>query len=113
MSTFLIDENLPIKVNIWNGPEFQFVTAALQSKSDSWLWNYARSENLTIVTKDADFSYRILTSSPPPKVIHLKLGNLRLKEFAEVMEKRWDSISALSSTHKLVYVLADRLEGVK
>ena len=111
MSRFLIDENLPVKVNVWRGSGFEFVTSSFQSESDDWIWNYARANDLTIVTKDSDFSYRILTSVPPPKVIHLRLGNVRLREFAEIMDRRWESIILLSETHKLVKVLPDRLEG--
>ncbi|MGD9561414.1 MAG: DUF5615 family PIN-like protein [Pyrinomonadaceae bacterium] len=112
MSRFLIDENLPVKVNVWQGSDFEFVGAAFQSESDSWIWDYARSRDLTIVTKDSDFSYRILTAIPPPRVIHLKLGNVRLREFAEIMKTRWTSIAELSATHKLVNVLPNRLEGI-
>ncbi len=78
MSTFLIDENLPVKTNLWNGPDFEFVASLFQSELDNSIWEYARANHLTIVTKDSDFSYRILTSDPPPRVIHIKFGNLRL-----------------------------------
>ncbi|MBX3245415.1 MAG: DUF5615 family PIN-like protein [Acidobacteria bacterium] len=113
MSRFLIDENLPVKVNVWRGSEFEFVTSSFQSESDDRIWDHAKANDLTIVTKDSDFSYRILASAPPPKVIHLRLGNVRLREFADIMEKRWKSIILLSKTHKLVNVLPDRLEGVE
>lgn len=113
MTRFLIDENLPVKVNVWRGSEYEFVTSAFQSESDDMIWDHAKANDLTIVTKDSDFSYRILASAPPPKVIHLRLGNVRLREFADIMEKRWRSIILLSNTHKLVNVLPDRLEGVE
>ena len=35
------------------------------------LWNYAKENNLTIITKDADFSVKIsMAEEAPPKVIH-------------------------------------------
>ncbi|MEZ4821876.1 MAG: DUF5615 family PIN-like protein [Ignavibacteria bacterium] len=37
------------------------------------MWEYAKENNLTIISKDADFSSRILIKSPPPKVIHIRL----------------------------------------
>ncbi|MDQ7083874.1 MAG: DUF5615 family PIN-like protein [Sulfurovum sp.] len=42
-------------------------------------WKYARDNNLTIVTKDADFSDLVLLNNPPPSVIHVKLGNMKMK----------------------------------
>lgn len=64
------------------------------------------------MTKDSDFSYRILTSDPPPKIIHIKFGNLRLKDFNALIGKQWDKIRELSATHKLVNVFADRIEAI-
>jgi predicted nuclease of predicted toxin-antitoxin system len=34
----------------------------------------------TIVTKDADFYDRIILSEPPPRVIYLQIGNMRIRE---------------------------------
>jgi predicted nuclease of predicted toxin-antitoxin system len=45
------------------------------------LWHYARQHELVIVSKDADFSDRIIMQTPPPWVVHLRFGNLRRKEF--------------------------------
>lgn len=112
MNKFLIDENLPFKIAVWKGEEFEYVSASFHSESDSALWEYAKSNDLTIITKDSDFSYRILTTSPPPKVIHIKIGNMRLKDLNALIEKEWVKIQQLSETHKLVNVFDDRLEGV-
>ncbi len=112
MSKFLIDENLPSKAPVWIGIDFKFVAASFQSESDSSIWEYAKANDLTIVTKDSDFSYRILTRDPPPKVIHIKFGNLRLKDFNTLIGKQWDKIRELSATLKLVNVFADRIEAI-
>jgi len=112
MSKFLIDENLPVKVDAWNGSDFEFVSSQLRSESDSELWHYARTNELTIVTKDSDFAYRILSSSPPPRVVHIRFGNMRLRDFKALIEEHWKAVENLSSTHKLVLVFADRIEGV-
>lgn len=112
MSKFLIDENLPAKVGVWSGKDFEFATSAFQSESDSAIWEYARSNGLTIVTKDSDFSLRILTSSPPPKVIHIKVGNMRLRDLCRFLESNWELIESRSSDYKLVNVFLDRIEGV-
>jgi len=74
MSKFLVDENLPINISRWASEDFEFALTSFQSKSDSILWDYAKSNRLTIITKDSDFAFRIMTSIPPPKVIQINLG---------------------------------------
>ncbi len=55
---FLIDVNLPYYFSIWNSPEFLHLRDVGENWKDEQVWNYAKTENLTIVTKDADFSNR-------------------------------------------------------
>ncbi|WP_399212839.1 MULTISPECIES: DUF5615 family PIN-like protein [unclassified Synechococcus] len=40
--------------------------------SDGEIWEYARLQELVIVTKDTDFSNRIMFNTPPPWVAHLR-----------------------------------------
>ncbi|WP_255478586.1 DUF5615 family PIN-like protein [Rufibacter sp. XAAS-G3-1] len=49
--------------------------------ADAQIWRYAQENNLTIVSKDADSSSRLLLRQPPPKVIHLRYGNMKMHEF--------------------------------
>jgi predicted nuclease of predicted toxin-antitoxin system len=67
---------------------------------------------LIIVTKDGDFSNKILYKSPPPEVIHIRFGNLRIHEFDNVLDKMWTDIEESINTHKLVNVYIDRIESV-
>ena len=73
MSRYIIDANLPYYFSLWRGDEYQHVIDLDPSMKDSEIWRFAKENNLTIVTKDADFSDRILLSDPPPRVIHIKL----------------------------------------
>jgi predicted nuclease of predicted toxin-antitoxin system len=83
-----------------------------RNPSDSRVWEFARKHDLVIVSKDADFSDRIITSSPPPRVVHLRFGNLRRNEYHTLLARRWRQIESLLKTHKLVNVYIDRLEGI-
>jgi predicted nuclease of predicted toxin-antitoxin system len=69
-------------------------------------------QDLVIATKDADFSGRIILQSPPPRVVHLRFGNLRRGEFHALLARVWPQVEGLLKTHKLVSVHADRVEGV-
>ncbi len=112
MKGFLFDENLPSRLRF--SPKLPVVSSSMvgRSPSDSQVWEYARKHRLIIVSKDADFSDRIIISSPPPKVVHLRFGNLRKDEFHDLLARVWPQIETLLKSHKLVNVYWDRLEGV-
>jgi predicted nuclease of predicted toxin-antitoxin system len=110
---FLIDVNLPYFFGLWNSDDFVHQNDIDPKADDLSIWEYARERNLTIVTKDSDFSNRILLHDPPPKVIHIKLGNLNMKAFYEVSHKNWETILEMNASHKLVNVYKDQVEGIQ
>jgi predicted nuclease of predicted toxin-antitoxin system len=79
---------------------------------DSEIWQYAKEYQMTIVTKDADFYDWILLSDPPPKVIHLRIGNMKIRELFAFLQRHWNEITELSETHKLVSVYQHKIECV-
>jgi predicted nuclease of predicted toxin-antitoxin system len=113
LARFLIDANLPNRLALWNTAEFELVADHDDSWPDSVVWEYARNNNLTIVTKDADFSDRIMTASPPPRVIHLRIGNLRLGELREFLIRVWPQLDELSCKYKLLIVHEGNIECVE
>ena len=112
MKGFLFDENLPARLLF--SPKFPIVSASKAGKqpTDSQIWEFARKQDLVIVSKDADFSDRIITCSPPPRVVHLRFCNLRKNEFHALLARVWPQIETLLKSPKLVNVYADRLEGI-
>ncbi len=112
MATFLIDANLPYLFSIWNNEDFIHVFDVDDSMPDKAIWEYARANNLTIVTKDTDFSNKILFTESPPKVIHLKIGNMRLYQLHDFLTRNWVEINQVSKNHKLTNVYIDRIEGI-
>jgi predicted nuclease of predicted toxin-antitoxin system len=78
---------------------------------DAQVWDYARGENLTIVSKDTDFSDLALLAPPPPRVIHIKIGNMRIQAF-RIISGLWTAVCELSTQYRLVRVFEDRLEGI-
>lgn len=110
---FLIDVNLPRFFSLWNSDEYMHQYELGDEWSDTKIWKYAQSENLTIITKDSDFSSRILLHNPPPKVIHIKLGNMKMNRFHDVLTSLWPQVIELNKDFKLINVFIDRIEGVK
>lgn len=73
MRGFLFNENLQVQSLRSNWPITR--ACALGARlTDSQLWLHARENDLAIVTKDADFSQRIVLNAPPPRVVHLRVG---------------------------------------
>jgi predicted nuclease of predicted toxin-antitoxin system len=60
-----------------------------------------------------DFSARIMLSTPPPWVVHLRVGNMRLAEFHAWLAAAWPQVERLLPAHKLLSVYADRIESVR
>ena len=112
MKGFLLDENLPSRLTFTPGLPVTPASAVGSSPTDTQVWDYARQRELVIVTKDADFSGRIILSAPPPWVVHLRFGNLRRRDFHALLARVWPQVEALLTTHKLVNVYRDRLEGI-
>jgi predicted nuclease of predicted toxin-antitoxin system len=112
MVKYLIDVNLPYYFSLWRGEQYLHQRDLGDGWTDRRVWDYAEARDLTIVSKDADFSVRILLSQPPPRVIHIRFGNLKMKDFHQVIARHWDQACELSRSHKLVQVFVDRIEAV-
>jgi len=110
---YLIDENLPDYLKVWDSEGFLHVTEIEKSVSDVKIWNYALENNLIILTKDTDFHERILYRNPPPKVVLFKLGNTSVPYLEEFLSKYWKEIENQIGSAKLVVVFKDKIEGLK
>ena len=113
MNGFLFDENLP--ANIRFAPAFPVIHVSVlgESPSDTQIWQYAKQNGLAIVTKDADFSDRLMVEASPPKVVHLRFGNMRQRDFQAFLAGVWSKIEALVVDYKLIDVYQDRIEAIQ
>ena len=111
MKGYLLDENVPSLLRF--SPKLPLIplSALGRNPSDTRIWEFARKNDLVIVSKDADFSERIVATSPPPRVVHLRFGNLRRNEYHALLARRWPQIESLLKSNKLVNVYADKLEA--
>ncbi|MFW5822450.1 MAG: DUF5615 family PIN-like protein [Tangfeifania sp.] len=66
MQKFLIDENIPYYFELWNNQDLIHVHGLYGISTDEDIWQYSKENNLVIVTKDADFSNKILYRKPLP-----------------------------------------------
>lgn len=112
MAKYLIDANLPYYFNLWNSPNYLHQLDLRPDADDSEIWEFAKQNNLIIVTKDADFSDRIMFATPPPRVIHIRVGNMKFVDFHYFMTKIWPEIEKLAIENKLINVFKDRIETI-
>lgn len=81
MNGCFFDENLPAKILFTPSLPIIHVSVLGGSSSDTEIWQYAKDKKLVIVTKDTDFSDRLILNFSPPKVVHLRFDNMRKREF--------------------------------
>ena len=112
MMRFLIDVNLPEKFALWHGKAFTHVRALDDEMSDEAIWEYAKTRDLIVVTKDADFSNRLMRDGPPPSIVHVRVGNMRIREFHQHLDAIWPEVVELLTENALVNVFVDRIEAI-
>ena len=110
---YLIDVNLPRFFSIWNDEDYLHQFDLGDEWTDLEIWNYAKLNHLTIITKDSDFSTKMIMQTHPPKVIHVRLGNVKMRQFHDILSKLWPQVIELNSNYKLVNLFHDRLEGIE
>jgi predicted nuclease of predicted toxin-antitoxin system len=113
LNGFLFDENLPRRLRFTPSLPWIVSDSLGVSPTDSKIWSDARDRGLAIVTKDADFSDRIMLSAPPPWIVHLRFGNLRRNQYHALLAKIWPKVEALLPAHKLICVYSDRIEAFR
>ncbi|HKO77938.1 MAG TPA: DUF5615 family PIN-like protein [Flavobacterium sp.] len=95
---FLLDENLswrmikmlePISKEIVHVSDLKIT----QPADDISIWNYAKKNGFTIISKDDDFEKIVLLRKAPPKLIYLKTYNLDTKKLVDLILENKDKIS--------------------
>jgi predicted nuclease of predicted toxin-antitoxin system len=113
MKHLLIDENLPISLGRLLPTPCSHATDLGDQPSDLELWHHARRMDWTILTRDTDFFDRIMLDGPPPKVIWVRLGNIRKMDLESMLQKLWPAICHLLLDADLVEVHPSSLESLK
>lgn len=92
----LLDENLSDRVVnriIDLYPDSNHVkNLGLVSTDDALIWEYAKTNNFIIVSKDADFHQRSLVYGHPPKFIYLRIGNSPTSKIVDILRNNFNTI---------------------
>ena len=113
MNSFLLDENLPVSLEIPARAKVVHVRELGESLTDTEIWEYAVKHKMTILTKDTDFCDRVMLSEIVTKVVWFRIGNMRRRNFEQFVGKIWADVERLVGCADLVQVFPDRIEGFR
>ncbi len=93
----LVDENLPHRLpeliaDLYPG-SIHVRQSGLKSSDDSEIWNYAKDNGFTIVSKDSDFYQRSILLGSPPKIIWLRIRNCTSAYVESLLRARYEAVS--------------------
>src|SRR5947209_284386 len=70
----------------------------LDRATDREIWDYARSNEFTIVSQDSDFANLSALLGSPPNIIWLRCGNQPTSDIEELLRDNVQAISALDTS---------------
>lgn len=101
----LFDQNLSRKLVVRladlfpNSSHIQF--HGLAEKTDTEIWEFARTSDFCIVTQDADFAERSRLYGSPPKVVWLRCGNAPTNQVEALIRSGAQAIQELLNNPNL------------
>jgi predicted nuclease of predicted toxin-antitoxin system len=106
----LFDENLSFKLPRLVAAAFSDSThvreLGLKGHTDEEIWDYAKVNGFTIVSKDKDFYQRALLYGSPPKFVWLCLGNCTRDDLLALIRRHEQDILAFETSPESVLVLS-------
>ncbi|MBE9037865.1 DUF5615 family PIN-like protein [aff. Roholtiella sp. LEGE 12411] len=74
---------------------------ALEVKTDTAIWEFAKTNDFCIVTQDVDFAERSRLYGSPPKVVWLRCGNTPTKQVESLLRSGVEVIQELLNNPSL------------
>lgn len=101
----LLDQNISRRIVPWLAEDYpgssQAALLGLDTAQDADVWRYARDNDFTIVTKDADFAEMSLIQGSPPKVIWIRLGNVDNSAILRALQENKENIERMIGREEL------------
>ena len=105
----LFDQNLPPHLvtrlqDLFPGSAHVFALG-LSRADDRTIWSLAKSEDLTIVSKDSDFASMSLLEGAPPKVIWIARGNCSAAEVEQLIRDAAEQVRDFCGQSEETYLV--------
>jgi predicted nuclease of predicted toxin-antitoxin system len=104
---FIIDAQLSPHLAKWLNEEFHVDAYSLtyfqmQFSDDLSIYNFARENRATVITKDSDFVQLQERLGSPPKIIFVTCGNTSNQKMKEILKSKFPLIIELLQSNNLV-----------
>jgi predicted nuclease of predicted toxin-antitoxin system len=101
----LLDQNLSPKLvnllaDLFSGSS-HVQSVGLDCADDNHVWEFARLNGFSVVTKDEDYNNLSVLRGSPPKIIWLQLGNCTTAQVEAVFRPRFADIEAFEKDASL------------
>lgn len=100
----IFDQNISHKILQFLPGSFSGSTTVknegLINSPDREIWEFAKSNDLAIVTQDSDFNDLNLLYGFPPKVIWIRTGNLKTKDIIDILIEYEEDIETFLTDNK-------------
>lgn len=73
----------------------------LDQVEDRQIWQYAKANDFTIITRDSDYNELLILLGFPPKVVWIRRGNCSTNEIEDVLRTHFTDIQDLINTESL------------
>ncbi len=73
----------------------------LDRVEDRQVWQHAKTNDFTIVTKDGDYNELLILLGFPPKIIWIRRGNCSTNKIENILRKHYLDIQDLNNTESL------------
>ncbi len=101
----LFDENLspklPNRLSDLFRNSLHFRDVGMRATVDPIVWDYAKDNDLMIVSKDCDMHDLSLVFGNPPKVIWLRLGNCSTLQIENLLRREFSAIELFNKDENL------------
>ena len=89
-------------------PESRHVRdVGLERAVDRAIWDYARDNGFTILSKDSDFHQLSFVLGAPPQVIWIRAGNCSTKQLEEIVRSRSHDIEAFAADADAAFLVIE------
>lgn len=111
----IFDQNLSFKLVALLATDFpdsmHVREVNLAEADDADVWEYARENDLVIVSKDEDFHQLSFLHGPPPKVVWLRLGNCTTTEIEEALRASHSDLAEFCSDREGAFLIVGKGES--
>ena len=110
MKKLLLDENISqrviARISMMYSGSAHVKDFGLEQTDDDIIWNFAKTNDYIIVSKDSDFHQKSLLWGPPPKFIYLRVGNCPTSYIVRVLLNHYSTITTFAENeNKSILVL--------